>query len=84
MKSLRTPWVLNTNDNETAYAGIGYSVKNNNGETSIVLGCSHIYDSHGQGLKYKLSRVQDCYIDNKRNPYLSYNEAYNFGVSIRE
>ena len=84
VKSLRTPWVLNTNDNETAYAGIGYSVKNNNGETSIVLGCSHIYDSHGQGLKYKLSRVQDCYIDNKRNPYLSYNEAYNFGISIRE
>ena len=84
VKSLRTPWVLNANDNETAYAGIGYSVKNNNGETSIVLGCSHIYDSHGQGLKYKLSRVQDCYIDNKRNPYLSYNEAYNFGISIRE
>lgn len=84
VKSLRTPWVLNANDNETAYAGIGYSVKNNNGETSIVLGCSHIYDSQGQGLKYKLSRVQDCYLDNKRNPYLSYNEAYNFGISIRE
>ena len=84
VKSLRTPWVLNANNNETAYAGIGYSIKNNNGEASIVLGCSHIYDSHGQGLKYKLSRVQDCYIDNKRNPYLSYNEAYNFGISIRE
>lgn len=27
VKSLRTPWVLNANNNETAYAGIGYSIK---------------------------------------------------------
>lgn len=84
VKSLRTPWVLNSSDNETAYAGIGYSVKMERGKTSVILGCSHIYDSQGQGLKYKLSRVQDCYLDNKHNPYLSYNEAYNFGISIRE
>jgi len=84
VKSLRTPWVLSNLDVNTAYAGIGYSVKRRCNETEIVLGCSHIYDSLGQGLKYKLSRVEDFVLDKKSNPYLSYDEAFKFGISIRE
>lgn len=83
VKSLRTPWVLDSLDKETAFAGIGYSVSSYNGSTEIVLGCSHIYNSQGQGLKYRLSKVEDqLFWDRKKRPHLSYKDAYNFGVSI--
>jgi hypothetical protein len=84
VKSLRTPWILNSQEQNTAYAGIGYSITKNSGNTEIVIGCSHIYDSNGQGLKYKLSKVDDYYLDNQSNPYLSYKDAFQFGVAIRE
>ena len=55
VKSMRTPWALSDLDTDTAYAGIGYSVKKEvNGKTNIVVGCSHIYNSKGQGLRYNL------------------------------
>jgi len=84
VKSLRTPWVLNSQEKNTAYAGIGYSVSTIKGKSEIVIGCSHIYDSNGQGLKYKLSKIDDYYLDKHKNPYLSYKDAFQFGVSIRE
>jgi NAD-dependent SIR2 family protein deacetylase len=86
VKSLRTPWILEDLDKNTAFAGIGYSVmsrKNKNHD--IVLGCSHIYNSQGQGLKYKLSKVEEqLYWDGQDNPHLSYNDAFRFGISIKE
>ncbi len=84
VKSLRTPWILNNSDEETAYAGIGYSINKKEKNTEIVIGCSHIYNSKGEGLKYKLSKVDDFYLDKQSNPYLSYDDAFQFGVSIRE
>lgn len=84
VKSLRTPWILNNQEKNTAYAGIGYSVSRIKGKSEIVIGCSHIYDSNGQGLKYRLSKIDDYYLDKKSNPFLSYNDAFQFGVSIRE
>lgn len=84
VKSLRTPWLLNNPEKDTAYAGIGYSVSRTNNKTEIVIGCSHIYDSNGQGLKYRLSKIDDYYLDKKSNPYLSFKDAFQFGVSIRE
>lgn len=84
VKSLRTPWVLSNMDKTTAFAGIGFSVNHLSQNNHIVLGCSHIYNAQGQGLKYKLSRVEDFVLDKKLNPFLSYNEAFQFGVSICE
>ncbi len=84
VKSLRTPWVLSNTDTTTAYAGIGYSINKTSAGTDIVIGCSHIYNSQGQGLKYKLSKVDDFVLDRKSNPFLSYDDAFQFGVSIRE
>lgn len=84
VKSLRTPWILNNQEKNTAYAGIGYSVSKITDKSEIVIGCSHIYDSNGQGLKYKLSKIDNYYLDKQSNPYLSYNDAFQFGVSIRE
>lgn len=85
VKSMRTPWALSDLDIDTAYAGIGYSVKKDaNGKTNIVVGCSHIYNSKGQGLRYKLSKIDNPILDRKNNPYLSYEEAYKLGISIQE
>lgn len=85
VKSLRTPWALSELDVETAYAGIGYSVKKEvNDKINVVVGCSHIYNSKGQGLRYKLSQIDNPILDRKNNPYLSYNEAYKLGISIQE
>ena len=83
VKALRTPWTLADLNPDTAYAGIGYSIKKNtNGKIDIVLGCSHIYNAQGQGLRYKLSKVEHPQFDNKRNPYLNFEEAYKFGMDI--
>ena len=84
VKALRTPWILKNQERDTAYAGIGYSVSKIKDQSEIVIGCSHIYDSNGQGLKYKLSKIDDFILDRQNNPFLSYNEAFQFGVSIRE
>lgn len=83
VKSLRTPWVLDSLDTETAFAGIGYSVTKKNESSEIVLGCSHIYNAKGQGLKYRISRVEDKLIwDRMERPHLSYKDSYSFGMSI--
>jgi len=84
VKSLRTPWILNNQERKTAYAGIGYSISKTKGLIDIVIGCSHIYDSNGQGLKYRLSKIDNYVLDKQNNPYLSYKDAFQFGVSIRE
>jgi hypothetical protein len=84
VKALRTPWILTGLETKTAFVGIGYSVNHKQFKEKVVLGCSHIYNAQGQGLKYKLSKVDDCYIDRKNNPFLSYQDAYKFGVLIRE
>ena len=84
VKSQRTPWVLNGLESNTAFVGIGYSVDKRKDKNKVVLGCSHIYNSLGQGLKYRLSRVDECYFDKQNNPYLSYPDAYKFGTLIRE
>jgi hypothetical protein len=84
VKSLRTPWILNSQEKNTAYAGIGYSVSRIQDKSEIVIGCSHIYDSNGQGLKYRLSKIDNYFLDDQNNPYLSFKDAFQFGVSIRE
>ncbi len=84
VKSYRTPWVLQGLQQDTAFVGIGYSVDKRKLRDKVVLGCSHIYNSFGQGLKYKLSKLEDCTFDSQNNPYLSYQDAYKFGAMIRE
>ena len=85
VKAMRTPWLLGTSDNSSAYVGIGYSVNRHREQGKVVLGCSHIYNAQGQGLKYKLSKVEDPQWDAKqKNPYLSYDDAFKFGLSIGE
>ena len=84
VKAGRIPWTITGIQPETAFAGIGYSVADGPNGKNIVVGCSHIYSSDGQGMKYKLSKVQDFTLDGKKNPYLSENEAYRLGLNIKD
>ena len=54
------------------------------GSGVLLLACSHIYASDGQGLRYKLSKIKDVTFDAQKNPYLSENEAYQLGLNIKE
>lgn len=84
VKSLRIPWILANTDKTTAFAGLGYSVDNKtDAKGHIVLGCSHIYSSSGEGLKFKLSRISNDKIQwRHKKPHLCYDDAYEFGKNI--
>lgn len=84
VKSGRIPWTVTGIQPDTAFAGIGYSVINGSSGNNIVVGCSHIYSSDGQGLKYKLSKIHDFTLDRKKNPYLTEEEAYRIGLNTKE
>lgn len=84
VKSSRIPWVVSGINNDTAFAGIGYSLNRTGSNSNVVVGCSHIYSADGQGMKYKLSKIDDCTFDRKNNPYLSEDEAYRLGLNIKE
>ena len=84
VKSFRTPWIIANTDNTTAFAGLGYSIDSKNDTNGhIVLGCSHIYSSSGEGLKFKLSRISNDKIQwRHKKPHLCYDDAYEFGKNI--
>ena len=84
VKSLRTPWILDNMDKTTAFAGIGYSIDSKTeARDHIILGCSHIYSSTGEGLKYKLSKISNDKIQwRHKKPHLSYDDAYEFGRNV--
>jgi argonaute-like protein implicated in RNA metabolism and viral defense len=49
----------------------------------VVMGCSHIYSSQGEGLQYRLSQVENPIFYGK-NPFLSRDDARRVGEQIRE
>lgn len=84
VKAMRTPWVLDGLDRDTAFVGLGTSVDSTRerGE-QVVMGCSHIYSSRGEGLQYRLSQVENP-IFYGRNPFLSKDDARRIGEQVRE
>lgn len=84
VKSCRIPWIISGLQRDTAFAGIGYSINKSPTGTDVIVGCSHIYSADGQGLKYKLAKLNDVTFDRKRNPYLTEDEAYRLGLNIKE
>ena len=82
-KSMRTPWVLDGLDDNTAYVGLGYSIDRKAEKGSqVVLGCSHLYNSLGQGLEFRLSKIEDPIIRG-RNAFLKFDDARRMGATIR-
>ena len=84
VKACRIPWIISGIQNDTAFAGIGYSINRTPSGSDIIVGCSHIYSADGQGMKYKLSKISEFTLDHKKNPYLSEDEAYRLGLNIKE
>jgi hypothetical protein len=84
VKGMRTPWVLDGLDEDTAFVGLGFSIdRNADRGTHVVLGCSHIYNSRGEGLQYRLSKVENPIIRGK-NPFMSRDDARRTGETIRQ
>ncbi len=83
VKSMRTPWVLSALDEDSAFVGLGFSVDHTAAKGSqVVLGCSHIYSSRGEGLQYRLTKVENP-IFRGGNPYMSKDDARRLGETIR-
>jgi hypothetical protein len=83
-KSMRTPWVLDSLGEETAFVGFGYSIDPTvERGRHIILGCSHIYNARGEGLQYRLSKIDDPIFRGK-NPYLSEEDARKVGENIKQ
>lgn len=85
-KSFRTPFVLQTAATDTAYVGFGTSIDRFGMDgRKVVLGCSHIFNQQGQGLQYRLSKVENPTFDRRyRNAFLSRDDARRVGESIRQ
>ncbi|MCP4677300.1 MAG: hypothetical protein GY854_17660 [Deltaproteobacteria bacterium] len=82
-KAMRTPWVLAGLDPDTAFVGLGYAIDQSASKGKhIVLGCSHLYNAQGQGLQFRLSRIESPVISNG-NPFLSFQDARRLGETIR-
>jgi hypothetical protein len=84
VKSMRTPWVLDGLAKETAFVGLGFSIDRSaeHGQ-HVVLGCSHIYSSRGEGLQYRLTKVENPII-RRGNPFMSRDDARRTGETIRQ
>ena len=84
VKCMRTPWLLDNLAQDTAFVGLGFSIDRTAGRgRHVVLGCSHIYSARGEGLQYRLSKVEDP-IMRGRNPFMSKDDARRVGDTIRE
>jgi hypothetical protein len=82
-KAMRTPWVLDGLDPNTAFVGLGYAIDQRAIKGKhIVLGCSHLYNAKGQGLQFRLSRIENPVISGG-NPFLSFQDARRLGETIR-
>ena len=84
VKAMRTPWVLDGLDRDSAFVGLGMSLDSTRERGKhVVMGCSHIYSSRGEGLQYRLSQVENPVFFG-RNPFLSRDDARRIGEQIRE
>lgn len=85
VKSRRTPWVLQGSEQNTAFAGLGFSVDPAARKgRHVLLGCSHIYNAEGLGLSYRLSTLANSRMRHRGNPFLDRDDARRMGENIRE
>jgi len=87
VKSMRTPWVLESLDVDTAFVGLGFSIDPYaQRRHQVILGCSHIYSSRGEGLQFRLSKIENPIFlgRNRRNPFMSEEDARRLGETIRQ
>jgi hypothetical protein len=49
----------------------------------IILGCSHLYNAQGEGLQFRLSKIENP-VFRRRNAFMSYDDARRVGETIRQ
>ena len=84
VKSMRIPWLLDNLADDTAFVGLGTSIGPiaQRGD-HVVLGCSHIYSAQGEGLQYRLNKIENP-IFRRHNPFMSADDARRVGETIRD
>jgi hypothetical protein len=83
-KAMRTPWVLSSLAEDTAFVGLGFCVDPTAERGKhVVLGCSHIYSGKGEGLQYRLTKIENPII-RRGNPFMSRDAARRAGETIRQ
>jgi len=83
-KSMRTPWILDSMSSDTAFVGLGFSIdRKAQKRNQVVLGCSHLYNAQGEGLQFKLSKIENP-IFRQENPFMSRDDASRVGEMIRQ
>ncbi len=84
VKSKRTPWLLDSIESDTAFVGLGYSIDMAAEQGQhVILGCSHIYSANGEGLQFRLSKIENPII-RRGNPFMSRDDARRVGDGIRQ
>ncbi len=84
VKGMRTPWLLDDLADDTAFIGLGFSINPNAQRGDhVVLGCSHIYSARGEGLQYRLSKIENPIV-RRGNPFMSVDDARRVGETIRQ
>lgn len=81
VKANGTPWRIESNDQGTAFVGLGYAIKQN-AKNKVVLGSSQIFDGNGNGLKFLLQPIEKPVYYN-RNPFMSKEDAFRLVSNIR-
>jgi hypothetical protein len=82
VKANGTPWKMERVDNNVAYIGLGYAIRGSL-KNKVVMGCSQIYDSSGQGLRFLLQPI-DKPIFYGKNPFMSKEDARRLILKLKE
>ncbi|MBS1650482.1 MAG: SIR2 family protein [Bacteroidetes bacterium] len=82
-KSNGIPWMLEASNDSSAYVGLGFAIKKTATKNKVVMGCSQIFDSTGQGLRFMLQPLNNPVIRGK-NPFMSKEDARRIMLKLRE
>ncbi len=75
VKAMRTPWLLADMDPDLAFIGLGFSLDPAASRgRQVLMGCSHVYNSEGLGLSYKLGKLESS-VKRRGNYFLSREDA---------
>ena len=75
-KTIGMPWKPSFFSSNSLFLGMSFAINNE----GINVGCSQMFDGAGQGLKLIVSQIED---KRRRNQFLSYEEAYKLGCTVR-
>jgi hypothetical protein len=82
VKAYGIPWTIASNNRNTAYIGLGYAIRKNSGQ-KIVMGCSQIFDSSGQGLRFLLQPLENPVFYGK-TPFMSKEDARRLILKLKD